>query len=186
MYGEPERRALLEVARGSLEHGLAHGAPLPVRAEHFPAALQETRASFVTLRRGGALRGCTGRLLATERLVCDVSANAFRSGFRDSRFRPLERFELRDLEIHVSVLSEPEALACASQAELLAALRPREDGLIVRQGARAATFLPSVWETLPEPADFVRELLHKAGLAEDAWSDGLLFERYRAVEVGMP
>lgn len=182
-FADAERDALLDVARRSLEHGLRYAAPLPVRPEGFPAPLHECRASFVTLRSGGALRGCVGRLRAVDSLVCEVAGNAFRSGFRDSRFPPLEDHELPQLEIHVSVLSPPEPLACRSEAELLALLRPGEDGLVVREGVRTATFLPAVWGMLPDPAAFVRELRRKAGIAADGWGEGLRFERYRAVEL---
>lgn len=185
-YSEEEREELLDVARRSLRHGLDHGAALPVEAEHFGPALREPGATFVTIRCNLALRGCMGRLEAEEELVCDVSRNAYRAGFHDPRFPPLEADELADLEIHVSVLGAARPLTCRDEVELVAQLRPGEDGLILRAGPHVATFLPAVWQSLPDPASFVRELKRKAGLRADAWPDDLRFERYRVVEFGTP
>lgn len=183
-YGEEERAVLLGVARRSLGHGLAHGAPLPVPAERFGPTLREPRASFVTLKCEGVLRGCMGRLAPEEALICDVSRNAYRAGFHDPRFAPLEARELAGLSIHVSVLGSAEPLACRDEAELLARLRPGVDGLILRAGPHLATFLPAVWQSLPDPALFVSELARKAGLSNDVLFEDLCFERYEVVEFG--
>jgi AmmeMemoRadiSam system protein A len=179
-----EAQVLLDVARGSIEHGVRHGRPLPVEPERHAPALREPRATFVTLERGGELRGCTGSLEPIGPLVEAVAQCAFRSAFRDPRFPPLEAAELPGLELHISILSPLEPLAVASETELLARLRPGIDGLVLREGERLGTFLPRVWESLPEPARFVAELKRKAGLPVDHWSERLELHRYQVEEIG--
>ncbi len=172
------RTSLRSLAREAIEFGLREGrepAPDPGRYE---PELRSPGASFVTLRRRGELRGCTGSLEAVRPLVEDVARNAWRSASADPRFPPLGFSELGDLEISVSVLSALEPFPAASEADLLARLRPGVDGLVLRQGDRCATFLPSVWEGLPEPRDFLDALREKAGLPRGPWSPALRFERY--------
>ena len=178
-----DRKALLEVARASIRHGFEHGSPLPLELDRFSPRLREPGACFVTLRRSGALRGCVGSLEATRSLVEDVAQNAFASAFRDPRFQPLPEEESKDLHIHLSILTPPEPLPCASEVELLSKLRPGVDGLILKDGTHRATFLPSVWESLAEPKKFLVELKRKAGLGEDHWSDGIRFHRYRTESI---
>jgi len=175
--------ALVEVAWSSIRHGLRYGVPLEVRPFHFEAPLQEFRASFVTLRIGDKLRGCTGTLEAVRPLVVDVAENAFASAFRDPRFAPLAYEELATLDLHISILDSPERLAVDSEEELLHALRPGRDGLILEEGVRRATFLPAVWEQLPAPRDFVWHLKQKAGLTPDYWSSSLRLFRYAVREI---
>lgn len=174
---------LLGVARASVEGGLRSGRPLEVDASRYPPALREPRATFVTLRIGGALRGCTGSLEPVHPLVADVAKSAFGSAFRDPRFGPLAPGELDALEYHIAILEPPEPLPAASESELLAALRPGIDGLLLVEGAARSTFLPAVWRSLPDPRDFVRELKRKAGLPADHWSDALRFQRYAVEEI---
>jgi uncharacterized protein len=124
------------------------------------------------------LRGCIGSLEARRPLALDVAENAFASAFRDPRFAPLARAEEPRLDLHISVLSEAEQIPVRSEAELLASLRPGIDGVILSAGARRGTFLPSVWEQLPEPHRFLAQLKRKAGLPADYWSAELRVERY--------
>jgi AmmeMemoRadiSam system protein A len=182
--GPAERRALLDLARASIRHGLAEHRPLAIEPLDYPAALREPRAVFVTLNREGQLRGCIGHLQACQALAQDVAENAYAAAFRDPRFPPLAADELADLEVHISVLSPPEPLAVASQAELLERIRPGVDGLILEDDGHRGTFLPAVWESLPRPADFLRHLKVKAGLPPDYWSDALRVSRYTAEAFG--
>ncbi len=172
------RRILLQVARDSIAHGLRTGRPLAVDPADFDPELQERRASFVTLNRHGRLRGCIGHLEAIQPLVADVAENAFNAAFRDPRFPPLTAGEFDDLEVHISVLSPPEPLAFDSEADLLEKIRPGVDGLILEEGPYRGTFLPSVWEQLPERGQFLAQLKMKAGLPPDYWSDTLKVYRY--------
>jgi uncharacterized protein len=179
-----DRATLLEVARRSIEHGLDWQVPLAVNPADYPESLRPVRATFVTLEREGHLRGCIGTLEARAPLVQDVAEHAFAAAFEDPRFLPLRRDELAGLEIHLSILSPSEPLPFASENELLAQLRPGIDGLILKLGSRRATFLPSVWESLPEPYIFLAQLKQKAGLPLDFWSPELQAERYTTESFG--
>lgn len=176
--GPAERAILLAVARDSIRHGLEEGRPVDVPVADFPDILREPGASFVTLQRNGRLRGCIGSLEPRRPLVQDVAENAFAAAFRDPRFMPLQPQELDDLHVHISVLGAPEPLRFESEEDLLQQLRPGEDGLILQDGVRKGTFLPSVWEELPEPHQFLAHLKRKAGLPPDHWSDSLRVWRY--------
>jgi AmmeMemoRadiSam system protein A len=169
---------LAAVARGTISLGLRQGRPPEIDPHAYPEPLRALGASFVTLRRGGALRGCTGSLEAARPLVCDVARNAWRSATADPRFESLRETELADLDVHVAVLSALEPLAAASERELLDQLRPGIHGLVLREGHRCSTFLPAVWESLTDPREFLDQLRLKAGLPRGHWSAALRFERY--------
>lgn len=175
---------MIDVAWGSIRHGLASGRPAPVDPTDFPQRLREPGAAFVTLHLHGVLRGCVGHLEAIRPLVIDVSDNAFAAAFRDPRFQPLEAGELADLSLEVSVLTPAEPLQFESQADLLGQLRPGIDGLILKDRGARGTFLPAVWDSLPEPHLFLAELKRKAGLPGDHWSDSLKVWRYRTETFG--
>lgn len=178
------QQSLIDLARRSIHHGLEQGRALPVDLETWPEVLRVPAATFVTLKREGRLRGCIGSLEARQPLVRDVADHAFAAAFRDPRFPPLEPGEFDDLDISISILGEPEPLHVESEAELLAKLRPGVDGLILEEGWRRATFLPSVWESLPEPRDFLVNLKLKAGIAPEHWSDDMRCSRYEVREIG--
>jgi AmmeMemoRadiSam system protein A len=180
----PPSPSLRALARASIEHGLACGRPLEVDPAAYPPPLREVAASFVTLEANGTLRGCVGSVEAHRALVVDVAENAFGAAFRDPRFPPLARSELSGLALSVSLLSPLERLAVGSEAQLLAVLRPGVDGLVLRAGAQRATFLPAVWEDLPEPRRFLAALLRKAELPDDAWPSGAEVWRYTVRDAG--
>ncbi|WP_245731691.1 AmmeMemoRadiSam system protein A [Thiocapsa roseopersicina] len=186
LYRAEERRMLLAVAAQSIEHGLNHGRPLEPDPHEYPAALQAERATFVTLQIAGELRGCIGVLEAIRPLVVDVARNAYAAAFEDPRFPPLTRAELPRLDIHISVLSPSEPMHFRSESDLLGQIRPGIDGLILEDRGRRGTFLPSVWEQLPEPADFFEHLRHKAGLPSRYWSETLRVSRYTTESFGAP
>ncbi len=177
-----DRRVLREIALESIESGLARGRPLSVTPEGYSPPLRAPGASFVTLKLQGRLRGCVGSLAPRRPLVEDVAHNAFGAAFRDSRFPPLSREEFPGLELHVSWLTPLLPLLVESRPELLAALQPGEDGLVLEDPPCRATFLPQVWETLPDPERFVAELFRKAGLPADHWSETLRCFRYGVEE----
>ena len=182
---DPDRRLLLEVARRSIRHGLDQGRPLSVDPNDFPDTLRPAAATFVTLEDRAGLRGCIGRLEATRPLVEDVADNAYSAAFRDPRFPPLREDEWAGgLDVHISVLTSPEPLSVANEEDLLALLRAGKDGLILEEGRHHATFLPSVWESLPRPAEFLAHLKLKAGLPPGYWSPELRFFRYGSENFG--
>lgn len=178
------RQILLEVAHESISHGLTHGRPLVVQAADFHPDLAVQRASFVTLNEHGKLRGCIGHLEAVQALVADVAENAFSAAFRDPRFPPLSAGEWPSVKVHISVLTPAVPMQFTDEQDLLSQLQPGEDGLILSDGPYRGTFLPSVWEGLPHPTDFLTQLKRKAGLAADHWSDTLQVSRYRTESFG--
>lgn len=177
------RATLLRAARQSIEHTLA-GNRLSFENDNADAMLHEKHASFVTLKRHGALRGCIGTLEATRSLLQDVIHNARAAAFQDPRFPALTQPELAGLHIEISVLSIAVPITACNRVELLQLLQPGKDGLIVQEGARRATFLPSVWESLPGADDFFDQLMQKAGLGAAYWSSSLKLFRYQTDNFG--
>ncbi len=174
---------LLQVARNAIFRVLEPTEKVP-NLGSFPDELMEERATFVTLELGGRLRGCIGMLEACRPLAEDVAHNACAAAFEDPRFPPLSRDEFELLEIHISVLSPPEEIIFSAEADLLAQIRPGVDGLILQEGYRRGTFLPSVWEELPEKEHFLAHLKLKAGLPKTYWSESLRVFRYAAEYFG--
>ena len=176
---------LLGVARQVVETAVAQGEPPEVRIADYEEGLRVVRATFITLNTERGLRGCIGTLQAVRPVVEDVAHNAYAAAFQDPRFPPVGAGEVAGLHYHISVLSEAEPMRFTSEADLVAQLRPGEDGLILADGYHRGTFLPSVWETLPVAADFLRQLKRKAGLPADYWSDTLRVERYTTESWGV-
>jgi uncharacterized protein len=184
----PERRELLALARASIDSALSNGRAggelVPFTAESMQPGLTVRRSSFVTLRRGEELRGCCGTLDAPRPLAEDVWRNAWAAAFSDYRFPPLTAAEWPHMNVHLSLLTTPEPLAVTSEAHLLALLRPSIDGLILESDIGRATFLPAVWEQLPDPAQFVRHLKMKAGWPATYWSSRVRAFRYGTESFG--
>ncbi len=176
------RRELHELARHAIEYGLEHGRAPHIDIGDFDTELQQKRATFVTLHRDKALRGCIGILQPLRPLAEDVVHNAWAAAFSDSRFAPLTRDEFEDLDIHISILGTSETITFESEQDLVDQIRPGIDGLILEDGYHRGTFLPSVWEQLPSRHDFLRHLKQKAGLPPDYWSDTLKLQRYTVEE----
>ena len=168
---------LLRIARGAIEGRLLGSA----RAVEAPF-LAQSGATFVTLTRDGALRGCIGSLQAARPLGIDVAENALGAAFRDPRFTPVDAAEWQRCRVEVSLLSTPKPIRFADEADLLAQIREGEDGLILEAEGRRATFLPQVWEGLPEKRRFLRELARKAGLPADIRLGRCRVSRYRVVK----
>jgi AmmeMemoRadiSam system protein A len=177
-FTEQQGKTLLDVAKASIKHGLAQRSPLTVNPLDYPSQLGEVRASFVTLKIHHNLRGCMGTIVAFRPLVSDVAYHAHAAAFSDPRFSPLQPSEFPDLDIHISVLSVPEPIYFNSEEDLIRQLRPGQDGLIIQEGIHRGTFLPSVWESLPEPREFLLHLKQKAGLPPTYWSNTLTVQRY--------
>ncbi len=178
-----QRDLLLQLAQAAIRQSLSGQDRLRVRACDFPELADRHQASFVTLRRQQELRGCMGSLNWGEALAAGVVNNAFKAANRDPRFEPLAEEELIDLEIDISVLSPPAPITFTSEQELCEQLRPDIDGVILREGSRYAVFLPSVWQSLPQPEEFLQRLKQKAGLPADYWSDTLTAERFEVESI---
>jgi len=168
---------LLQLARGAIEARLFGAA----RAADAPW-LAQAGATFVTLTREDALRGCIGSLRASRPLALDVAENALGAAFRDPRFPAMSGEEWPRCRVEVSLLSTPKALRFADEADLLAQIRAGEDGLILEADGRRATFLPQVWEGLPDKRQFLRELARKAGLPADVRLSRCTISRYRVAK----
>ena len=178
---DSEKQQLLQLARQSIEHGLKKGKAVKVDDNQWQENLKVTAACFVTLHINGQLRGCIGHLSAIQPLVDDVAENAFSAAFKDPRFSPLSDKELETIEIEISVLTPAEEINFNDEQDLLSQIKPGIDGLILEDGFNRGTFLPSVWEQLPDKQDFWRHLKLKAGLPPDHWSDNVKVSRYRSL-----
>ena len=175
---------LLDLVRHSILFGLDTGqAPHVLTDGNVPPLLAAPGAAFVTLRRGGALRGCIGSAVAHRPLIVDVVQHAFNAAFLDWRFPRLGLLEVAGLELSVSVLTPPAPMRFADEADLLAQLRPGVDGLIIEDAGRRSLFLPSVWEEVPDSRQFLSLLKLKAGLAAEHFSSGFRAQRFRSIEV---
>jgi len=164
-----EQKCLLTLARQALLEFVRSGGQPRVEESSLTPALREFRSCFVTLTRHGELRGCIGNIQPREPLFRAVMNNACGAGFRDSRFSPVSGTDIPELEIEISVLTEPTPLAFASPQELLQTLRPNVDGVVLKLEGRAATFLPQVWEKFSDAASFMDELARKALSPASAW-----------------
>ncbi len=172
-----QRKLLLGLARTAI-----HAEFLERGFEQPPtegSVLAVSRGVFVTLTRGGALRGCIGVIETDQPLSEAIPDCARGAAFRDPRFPGLVETELDEVQVEISLLSPPSPLEANSRDHLLSQLEIGEDGLILEQGQHRATFLPQVWEQLPDPQQFLDRLLLKAGLPRDHWSEALRWQRYR-------
>jgi len=183
-YNENDQQAMLEIAVASIHSGLLSGHASRLDLSHYSEKLIEHRATFITLEISHRLRGCIGSLVAHRPLAEDISVNAFSAAFRDPRFNKLSNSEYDLLEIHISILSPPEKMLFDSEQSLLDQIKPGVDGLIISDQEYRGTFLPSVWDSLPNKADFFSELKQKAGLSKHYWSNTIQVERYSTFSFG--
>lgn len=175
---EEQGRTLLTLARQTIALKLSLTVPDDEQKQlekklHDPVFQQE-RGTFVTLHRHGQLRGCIGSIAPVESIAANIRRNAVNAAFGDPRFTPLQKKEFDEVKIEVSILTDPKPLAYVNGADLVAKLRPQIDGVILRDGFSSATFLPQVWDQLPQPEDFLNRLCMKAGLHPNAWQTGKL------------
>ncbi|WP_017941635.1 MULTISPECIES: AmmeMemoRadiSam system protein A [unclassified Thioalkalivibrio] len=174
----PARDRLLELAADAIRRAAHNGPAETIAPERELHPLPDPGASFVTLKQGDSLRGCIGTLEAHRPLAADVLHNARAAALDDPRFPPLRAAELDGLAYSVTLLSPARPIEAHHRTALLDQLQPGQDGLVIQAGARRATFLPAVWEHLPDPEAFLDALLQKAGLAHGGWPEGLQVWRY--------
>ena len=179
-------RLMMGIARASIRHGLATGKEPSVAWDRVPDALKREGASFVTLRKAGNLRGCIGSVSAHRPLAQDVALNAFKAAFHDPRFAPIKDNEASNIDLEISLLSQPVPFPFTSEDHLIEQLRPGIDGLTLSEGSRRALFLPAVWDGLADPRDFVRRLKLKAGWDAGYWSDKINATRFTAEKIAEP
>ena len=172
---------LLDIAKKSIQHGLIKHRALPINLNDYGKPLTEDGASFVTLNLNQQLRGCIGTLEAFQPLVKDISEHAFAAAFKDPRFTPITSNEIDKLDIHISILTKSIPIDFTDEKDLLSKIQEGVDGLILQDGPHKATFLPSVWEQLPDPKDFLDHLKLKAGLDKNYWDKNISVSRYATI-----
>ena len=167
-----EGKYLLDVARRTIEQRLFDRKGPKKSDADMPAICNEYRGTFVTLTIQGGLRGCIGHITPQETVLEGIKVNAINAAFRDPRFRPLSGNEWKNVQIEISILTDPKPLSYAGPSDLLKKLRPDVDGVIIKKGYHQSTFLPQVWEQLPKKEEFLTHLCVKAGLNGDEWKKG--------------
>lgn len=175
------KTTLLDIAKKSIAYGLQHNQALALNINEFEPALQNSGASFVTLHLNNKLRGCIGTLEAYRALATDVAEHAFSAAFEDPRFNKVCATEIDQLEISISILTPASEIKFTSESDLLNQLKPEIDGIILQSDFNKATFLPSVWEQLPEKKLFLEQLKLKAGLERNDWPDNIKIFRYESI-----
>jgi len=166
---ETDRLFLLDLARQSIENCVNDTSLPSLKLDTLSPLLREQGACFVTLTYQGYLRGCVGALEPYQSLAEDVREHAVAAAFQDYRFPPVQAKEIKDIEIEISYLTRPKVLNYENPTELLELLRPNIDGVVVKDGMRRATFLPQVWEKIPDPEEFLDQLCMKMGGPADLW-----------------
>jgi AmmeMemoRadiSam system protein A len=161
---------LLHLVRETIEQRLGL-APKASNCDLNDAEFQHPRGTFVTLKKRGNLRGCIGNLEPSGSLVESLRRNGMSAAIDDHRFSPVSAEEFSGVEVEISVLNQPEQLQFRNSSELIEQIRPGIDGVILQIGKARATFLPQVWEQLPEPETFLNHLCQKAGLQPSAWQN---------------
>ena len=177
-FTEKQGQLLVKLARKTIREELSGKSP-DTESDSLSSALKDEKfqaqcGTFVTLKIEGQLRGCIGNLMSTESVLDDVKRNAINAAFHDPRFSSLSAAELDRAHIEVSILTEPMPLEYQDPQDLIQKLRVNVDGVIIRKGHANATFLPQVWEQLPQPENFLNHLCLKAGLPSDAWKHSKL------------
>jgi len=164
---EEEQKFLLNLARESLETYIREGRKIQPETDN--PKLKGEKGTFVTLEKNGQLRGCIGHIIAIQPLYLDVRDNAINAAVNDPRFRPVTEDELDDIEIEVSVLTKPEVIEADSPEEYLEKIKQGIDGIIIEYSGRSATYLPQVWEQIPDKEEFLEHLCEKAFLPSNCW-----------------
>lgn len=177
-----ERRQLLAVATESIGDVLLGREARRPQPQDWTGAVAAPGASFVTLERDGDLLGCIGTLTPDESLIVDVARHALAAAFADPRLPPVTVADYEAMTVKVSVLSTPEAIPATNHAELMGQVRPGVDGLLVECEPRRATLLPTVWERLRDPREFLAALWQKAELRPGTWPPRTRVARYTTEE----
>lgn len=169
---EAQGEYLLLEARKTIQKRLSGEKEIPREEKDLPEVFNEKRGTFVTLTARGNLRGCIGHIMPQESLIEGIRENAINAAFRDPRFSPLTQEEWKNVQVEISILTEPKPLAHRGGKDLLNKLNPGIDGVIIKKGFHQSTFLPQVWDQLPDKKAFLNHLCLKAGLEGNAWEKG--------------
>lgn len=180
---QKEGARIFRAAAQSVGYAIKNGKAPKVDISTFPAVLQEERATFITINKNGQLRGCIGTIQAHQPLIADVVENAYKAAMKDPRFPPIQEDETPSLELSISLLSPMAAMSFSDEANFMDQVRPKIDGLIIADQGKRSVFLPQVWESIPDPVEFVRRLKQKAGLPADHWSASFQAWRFTAISL---
>ena len=181
MYTQDQKQVLISISRSSIQHGFQSGQPETINIENYDSELKAVRATFVTLKISEKLRGCIGTIEAKYPLARSTAEYAYAAAFRDPRFKPLTEDEYDKITLSISILTPAEPIEFDSDAQLLQQLNPDVDGLIIESGQHSATFLPAVWESLPDAEQFLSQLKAKAQIGPN--ENLTAASRYRAIEI---
>ena len=165
-----EQKTLLELSRKSLTYYLTCGKRMDIDQSNFSERLRQKRGVFVTLHKDSKLRGCIGNIFPENPIFLAVAENAINAGVGDPRFPNMSADEMKDVAFEISILSKPVKITFSSPEDLLSCL-DRRTGIILKKGRHQSTFLPQVWNEIPDKAEFLSHLAMKAGLASDEWKD---------------
>jgi len=168
---EDEGKYLLRLARETIKNRLSNIEESQIDRKEIPEKFQERLGTFVTVTIEDNLRGCIGHIIPRESLIEGIKENAINAAFKDPRFHPLTKEEFGRIEIEISILTSPQELDYVDAEDLLQKLRPGIDGVILKKGFYEATFLPQVWDQLPEKEEFLSQLCLKAGLSGNSWKE---------------
>lgn len=184
-FSQTARQQLLSIAARAIRIGTQKNqAMLAIPPmDSLPAELLPPAACFVSLYQKGALRGCVGTLEATEPVGISCARYAFQAAFHDSRFKPVKAADLETLETRLSVLTSPEPIEATSSADLLAFLAAHQEGIVLEWGAHRGTFLPEVWEQIPEPRAFLHRLKEKAQIPPEVGPPDLRAFHYTTITI---
>lgn len=174
MINDKDKKFLLELSRRAIKHFLGTSEILEIDPSAIISKeLNQKTGSFVTLhKKNGDLRGCIGNLEGTGELWKDIINNAISAAFYDPRFTALSQEDFKDINLEISILSQPQKIEYKNTKELLDKITPQEDGIIFKKGFKSSTFLPQVWEHLSGKEEFLEHLCLKAGCAPLAWKEG--------------
>jgi len=178
------KETLLKLARETVESHVREGKATEVDESTLPPELTNIQGCFVTLHKHGQLRGCIGDIFPKRPLYQCIIGNAVNAAANDYRFKPVKPAELSEIDVEVSVLSVPKKLEYENPEDLLKKLTPQKDGVVVEYQGRKSTYLPQVWEQLPNKQEFLTRLCTKQGSPPDCWTKGAKIETYRAQVFG--
>ena len=179
---EQDQKILLEIARSAIQSTIRGSKLETLELKKLPDRLQKDGATFVTITKVGELRGCIGTLSAFQPLAEDVREHAIAAATQDYRFPPISKGELSQINIEISYLSKPKDLEYKDSQELLEKVHPYIDGVTFIDGIQRATFLPQVWEKLPDKEAFFDHLCLKMGVPVSTWRKGKLKVQIYQVE----
>jgi len=182
-FTKAQHQQMLSLARDSIEFGVIHNKTIDINVDEYDSRLQQQGCSFVTLRKDGALGCCIGSLSPYQPLIKDIAVHGYGAAFNDHRFPNVKQQEIPQIKIHISVLTPQVKIDIESESDLLDQLIPFEDGLTIEDGIYRATFLPAVWQQMPDKYEFLEQLKRKAGMQSDYWSDTLSCYRYHTISI---